>query len=191
MNRSEINAAYRQARACFKKYGWALPPHPCWDITDFGLGDFNHFGLTLVVLASEPEYCEKLMFARMGQTTPCHAHARKKEDIICRAGTLAVRVWPAKPSETEPLSPEQFVVNVDGLGRKIVAGEIVPLDPGQRITLNRGIWHAFFPTSEDCVIGEVSTANDDLRDNFFLNPQVGRFPDILEDEPAEVPLLGR
>ena len=31
--------------------------------------------------------------------------------------------------------------------------------------------------------GEVSQVNDDNKDNYFLEP-VGRFSDILEDEPA-------
>jgi D-lyxose ketol-isomerase len=35
----------------------------------------------------------------------------------------------------------------------------------------------------------VSTANDDLTDNFFLTPDMGRFPRIEEDEPALVKLL--
>ena len=64
MKRSVINQAYRDALACFGRNHWALPPRPRWDITDFGLGDFDRHGLTLVNLASEPEYCEKLMFAR-------------------------------------------------------------------------------------------------------------------------------
>jgi D-lyxose ketol-isomerase len=37
--------------------------------------------------------------------------------------------------------------------------------------------------SRRCIIGEVSTANDDLHDNFFVNPEVGRYPGIQEDEP--------
>ena len=52
-----------------------------------------------------------------------------------------------------------------------------------------GIWHEFYPTTEECIIGEVSTANDDLRDNFFLNPDIGRFPELVEDEPALVKLV--
>jgi D-lyxose ketol-isomerase len=52
-----------------------------------------------------------------------------------------------------------------------------------------GIWHEFYPTSEECIIGEVSTANDDLHDNFFLNPEVGRFPGIEEDEAALIRLI--
>ena len=39
-------------------------------------------------------------------------------------------------------------------------------------------------------IGEVSTANDDASDNFFFDPRVGRFPDIIEDEPAAFRLIG-
>ena len=97
MKRSEINRAYRRAVAFFQRKGWTLPPRPAWDITDFGLGDFKRNGLTLVTLANEPEYCEKIMYVRRNQVTPCHTHAKKKEDIICRAGRLALRVWKGKP----------------------------------------------------------------------------------------------
>lgn len=49
--------------------------------------------------------------------------------------------------------------------------------------------HAFWPVTGDCIIGEVSTANDDTNDNFFIDPDVGRYPEIDEDEAAEVKLL--
>ena len=39
------------------------------------------------------------------------------------------------------------------------------------------------------MIGEVSTANDDRNDNFFLDPNVGRFPDVVEDEDPLYRLL--
>ena len=90
MKRSQINEIYLEAAACFARHGWALPPEPRWDITDFGLGNFEQFGLVLINLAEEFEYCEKLMYARAGQTTPLHTHARKKEDIICRHGSLVL-----------------------------------------------------------------------------------------------------
>jgi hypothetical protein len=189
MKRSEINRAYRDAFACFSRHQWALPPRPRWDITDFGLGNFAHFGLTLVNLATEPEYCEKLMFAREGQTTPCHAHAKKKEDIICRTGSLMLRLWPEKPLPGVSLPPF-FAAKVDGESRPVGTGEAVILSAGSRITLLPGVWHLFAPHQGECIIGEVSTANDDLADNFFLDPGVGRFPGIEEDEPASVRLLG-
>ena len=188
MKRSEINRTWRDALACFARHHWILPPHPRWDVTDFGLGDFDRFGLTLVNLAAEPEYCEKLMYSRRDQTTPCHVHARKKEDIICRHGELILRLWPARP-DSRPDFPATFSLLVNGEPTPVPTGRPFSLAAGSRVTLAPGIWHEFQPASEECIIGEVSTANDDLRDNFFLNPAIGRFPIIAEDEPAAVRLL--
>ncbi|MNY57959.1 hypothetical protein D3C86_1942390 [compost metagenome] len=57
------------------------------------------------------------------------------------------------------------------------------------MTIVPGIWHQFYSESEACIIGEVSTANDDHNDNFFSNQNIGRFSDIVEDETAIVKLL--
>lgn len=189
MKRSEINAACARAKACFARTGWALPPRPKWDITDFGLGDFPRYGLVLVNLAAEPEYCEKLMYAQAGQTTPCHTHAKKKEDIICRSGVLGIRLWPEKPS-APGAAGGSLVVPIDGEPRPVATGRRILLSAGQRVTLKPGVWHEFAPESAECVIGEVSSANDDLHDNFFADPGVGRFPGIEEDAPADVRLVG-
>ena len=62
-------------------------------------------------------------------------------------------------------------------------GDFVVLESGHRVTLVPGVWHEFAPTSDECIIGEVSTANDDANDNFFVNPDIGRFPQVGEDEP--------
>lgn len=188
MKRSVLNRVCREALACFSRHHWALPPAPRWDVTDFGLGDFDRFGLVLVNLATEPEYCEKLMYARRGQVTPCHTHARKKEDIICRHGELALRLWPARPAAGQSL-PATFTVPVNGAPVTVPTGETFRLPAGSRVTLVPGVWHEFAPASDDCIIGEVSTANDDRHDNFFLDPAVGRFPAIEEDEPAAFRLL--
>lgn len=188
MKRSAINTICREAQACFARHHWALPPAPRWDVTDFGLGNFERFGLVLINLATEPEYCEKLMYARRGQTTPCHTHARKKEDIICRHGELGLRLWPARPDANKTL-PATFSLSINGAPVSVPTGEMFPLAAGSRVTLVPGVWHEFAPLGDDCIIGEVSTANDDLHDNFFLNSAVGRFPAIQEDEPAIYRLL--
>ena len=188
MKRSVINQAYRDALACFGRGGWALPPRQRWDITDFGLGDFDRFGLPLVTLADEPEYCEKLMFARRGQSTPCHAHARKKEDLICRSGELTLKLWAARPL-AGAAPARSFPVRLDGELAEVAAGAPLVLAAGSRVTLLPGVWHSFWPSSADCVIGEVSTANDDTADNFFMDPSVGRFPEIEDDEPPAVRLV--
>jgi len=186
MKRSDINQLIRSAQSCFAAHGWSLPPNPRWDVTDFGIGAWQRAGLVLINLAEEPEYCEKLMYAREGMTTPAHCHRQKKEDIICRWGKLAVQVWPGIPVEGEAIP---FSVNINGDSRKVSAGQIIDLEAGERITLRPGIYHEFAPVTDECIIGEVSTANDDAHDNFFINPDIGRFPDVEEDEPPLVRLL--
>jgi hypothetical protein len=128
------------------------------------------------------------MFARRGQATPCHTHARKKEDIICRAGELTLRLWPLKPSPGTAL-PASFSARIDGRPAEVRTGTDLVLRAGSRVTLEPGVWHSFWPSSADCIMGEVSTKNDDVGDNFFLDGGVGRFPEIDEDEPAAIRLI--
>lgn len=187
LKRSVINKTIRHAREVFADNHWHLPPNPRWDVTDFGLGAFSEYGLTLVNLAEEPEYCEKLMFAYMDQKTPAHTHARKKEDIIARVGTLAIRLWPAKPGEAP--ADSTFTVPVNGQPVTLKPGSVIELEAGSRVTLVPGVYHEFWPATPFCIIGEVSTANDDLNDNFFVDDRVGRFPGIEEDESPLVRLV--
>ena len=187
MNRSAVNQVVKDASAMFKNNGWHLPPEPKWDVTDFGLSDFNSYGLVLVNLAEEAEYCEKLMYAKKGMTTPCHAHKMKKEDIIVRNGRLAIQIWKGKPGEDKKGDP--FKIKINGLFSKVYSGYILKLSSGERVTLVPGIYHEFYPLSDECIIGEVSTANDDLHDNFFINEDIGRFSDIIEDELPIVKLI--
>jgi len=185
MKRSDINQLIRSAEKCFVRHGWTLPPHPLWDVTDFGLGAFRRYGLVLINLAEEPEYCEKLMYALQGMTTPAHAHQKKKEDIICRWGTLQITV-----RKDESLTgDETLTLKINGTNRELKSGQALELQAGERITLVPGIYHEFLPVSEECIIGEVSTANDDRHDNFFVNPDIGRFPGVEEDEPPLVKLI--
>jgi D-lyxose ketol-isomerase len=127
------------------------------------------------------------MYAVKGQTTPAHTHRVKKEDIICRNGRLGLRLWPMPPDRTREGEP--FIVRINSLETQVRAGEEVELVSGERVTLTPGIYHAFYPISEECVMGEVSTANDDATDNIFVDPEIGRFPEIEEDEPAAVRLV--
>jgi D-lyxose ketol-isomerase len=190
MKRSQINAAVADARLAFACHHWHLPPNPRWDVTGFGLGDFEHKGLVLVNLAELPQYCEKLMFAKAGQKTVMHYHRQKQEDIISRVGTFAICLAGRKSDgsvERDPAAKVRVLIN--GQEQQIAAGSVVYINQGKRITLFPGINHEFWPVSEYCIIGEVSTANDDVHDNYFEAPEVGRYEAIEEDEPALVRLL--
>lgn len=184
MKRSQINKAISNAELFFTNNNCYLPPNPKWDVTDFGLNEFESKGLVLVNLANELEYCEKLMFAKKNQITPEHFHKVKKEDIICRIGELGVILWNDLNQENE-----QVPVKINGEPTFIKSGELIVLKPGERITISPLQWHTFFPISDECIISEVSTANDDENDNFFIDKNIGRFPEIIEDEPASYKLI--
>ncbi len=119
-------------------------------------------------------------------TTPSHCHAKKTEDIISRNGVLRIQLWAGKPelSEGKPVR-----VKLNGVYEEVASGSFLDLHSGWRIKLEPGVYHEFVPLSEECVIGEVSTANDDINDNFFVNNLVGRYPEIDEDEDPIVKLL--
>lgn len=185
MKRSDINYLVKCARKAFRINGWSLPPNPRWDVTDLGLGDWRKVGLVLVNLAEEPEYCEKLMYGQRGMLTPAHSHKLKKEDIICRAGYLSITVWNKPPR----LADGDVDLKFCGEARRVASGTNFLLGPGERVTIYQGVWHSFVPASEECVIGEVSTANDDATDNYFDDDRIGRFPTIEEDEAATVRLI--
>ena len=182
MKQSEVNQLCREAAACFEQHGWALPPRPQWAATDFGLGDYRKFGLAEVVLANEPEYCEKIMYAGAGMVTPAHTHGQKKEDIICRSGRLSLTLWKENPRRQTPEG--EVEVQINGEIRTRTSGKPFVLHPGERITLTPGIWHEFAPETGGTMIGEVSTWCDEATDNFFADPKVDIFHEIEADEPA-------
>jgi len=161
-----------------------------WDITDYGAGRFDEMGLFLFTARngrlSELKvgrgmlYAEKIMISRKDQLSPMHRHDLKAEDIINRGGgTLVVEL--NAPDAMGGIDREAPVtVPCDGLARTLPAGGRLRLKPGESVTLLPGIWHAFWAEGGDCLIGEVSTVNDDLTDNVFADP-IGRFSEIAED----------
>jgi D-lyxose ketol-isomerase len=185
MRRSEINSAIARAMRCFVIHQFALPPHPGWDVTDFGLHDFRRYGAVLVNLALEEEYSEKVIHLLHRQAIPAHCHRRKKEDIICRAGVISLQVWFGAPGRGD----ERGQIQVNNMMQTVSSGHVFHLSAGERVTIVPLIYHEFWALSDEAIAGEISTKNDDYHDNFFVNPNVGRFPAIQEDEPPLVRLV--
>ena len=212
MQRSRINAIQAEAQDFMAGHGVNLPPFAHWtpdemrdratpailqgrlgwDITDYGQGDFDRLGLFLFTLrnGSQAElaggggrvYAEKLLISQDRQISPMHTHLLKTEDIINRAGaTLAIRLV---GSDDQGRMDRQAGTRVecDGIARQIGAGEVLRLSPGESVTLRPGDWHEFWAEGGACLIGEVSTVNDDMTDNIFAAP-IGRFATIDEDQP--------
>jgi D-lyxose ketol-isomerase len=213
MRRSEVNAIMREADRFIASFKFMLPPFAHWspdafrrkdaraivsarlgwDITDFGRGAFDDFGLVLFTLRNgDPAdlakgrgmlYAEKLLICRAGQDNPMHRHNIKAEDIINRGGGKFVAELFMSNSDGAIDREAEVVVPTDGIVRRLPAGGTVTLGPGESITLLPGVWHRFWAEKEDVLLGEVSTVNDDLTDNVFEEP-VGRFAEIEEDEPS-------
>ncbi|HIW28304.1 MAG TPA: D-lyxose/D-mannose family sugar isomerase [Candidatus Lawsonibacter pullicola] len=214
MKRSEINAALREMEQMVREYRFALPPF-CgftpeewaekghdydeirdnmlgWDITDYGMGNFDKMGFSLITLRNgnlkldqyTKTYAEKLLYIKEGQYSPMHFHWSKMEDIINRGGgNVLIRVYHSTPDED--LDREREVhVHVDGREMVVPAGTQVRLTPGESITICPYLYHDFTvePGSGPVLLGEVSQCNDDNTDNRFYE-QLGRFPTIEEDEP--------
>lgn len=215
MKRSEVNAALREMEAFIRTYRVALPPF-CdfapedwknkgheydeirdnmlgWDITDYGLGNFEKMGFSLITirngnLAMQDQYpktyAEKLLYLREGQYSPMHFHWNKMEDIINRGGgNVLIRVYNADAKEG--LDQQSDVcVHMDGRKFKVPAGTQVRLTPGESISVYPYLYHDFEVEqgTGPVLLGEVSQCNDDNTDNRFYEP-MGRFPEIMEDEP--------
>lgn len=168
-----------------------------WDITDFGCGDFDRIGTVLYTMrngshedpAAGVPYCEKYLLMAQGQRLPKHYHVSKTEDIINRAGgTLQLYLWNVDPAAGRQLETPVEVFR-DGIRHVYGPGEEILLTPGNSITLTPYMAHIFGakPGDGDVICGEVSKVNDDLTDNYFLEP-TARFPAIEEDEPALHPM---
>ena len=162
-----------------------------WDITDYGQDDFDNLGLFLFTVRNGRQsdlkhgggmcYAEKIMISRHDQISPMHKHIVKAEDIINRGGaTLALEMFESDAEGNIDRSTDVLVAT-DGVQRRLKAGEVLLLAPGESVTLMPGNWHKFWGEGGDVLIGEVSTVNDDLTDNIFEDP-IGRFSDIEEDE---------
>ena len=215
MKRSQINAALRELEAACARYCCYLPPfchitpaqwqtlgheydevRDCmlgWDITDYGMGDFDKMGFSLITIRNGsramPEkypkvYAEKLLYLKEGQYAPNHFHWYKTEDIINRGGgNVLIRVYNALPDESiDRQSP--VTVHTDGRAVTVPAGTQVRLCPGESIYIPQRLYHDFTvePGTGPVLLGEVSQCNDDNTDHRF-EPPMGRFPAIEEDEP--------
>jgi hypothetical protein len=219
VKRSTVNALIGDAQVFLARHQFLLPPFAFWrpqewstkgrenaeivnrrlgwDVTDFGLADFEHQGLIIFTLRNGwPDdlklgrgklYAEKVLIVDTDQVTPFHFHWAKTEDIINRGGgDLIVRLYNADHSEE--LDNDDVVVSTDGIERTVKAGATVRLRPGESITLKPRVYHSFWASGSRVLAGEVSTVNDDYTDNRFLEP-LGRFPEIEEDAEAEYLLV--
>ena len=172
MKRSEINKALKELETMCAQYRFALPPfcrftpeewqskgheydevRECmlgWDITDYGKGDFDHFGFSLITIRNGNRaladkypkvYAEKLLYLKEGQYAPNHFHWYKTEDIINRGGgNVLIRVYNSLPDE-EIDYHSNVTVHTDGRTYTVPAGTQIRLTPGESIHIQQRLYH--------------------------------------------------
>lgn len=220
MKRSQVNHIIEIAKEVFESIHFKLPPFASWtvddwrgkgpevdeirksmlgwDVTDFGQGQFDKLGRTIITLRNGSsgfslgkDYAEKLILDPENQKPPLHYHRHKMEDIINRGdGNILIRLFMSNAEGQ--CSDQPFSVQLDGQRREHKAGDVVRLEPGQSICIPPGLIHQFWGEQGTgvkidgvyySVSGEVSRVCDDWNDNCWLEP-CERFCTIEEDEPA-------
>lgn len=212
MKRSKINRSISQLEAFAKVNGFALPPFchwtpedwkekgcECkeirdnmlgWDVTDYGEGQFETLGLTLITIRNgsycnpkyKKSYAEKLIMSKENQICPMHFHINKMEDIVNRGGgKLMMRLF--NSASDGSFADTDVEVSNDGVTIQLATGSTLMLLTGQSVTLPPGLYHEFWAEegSGAVLIGEVSQTNDDNTDNRFYE-NLTRFSTIEEDE---------
>ena len=150
-----------------------------WNVAEFAPGLFSTDGLVVFTLRMGPWrdlaggrgrlYAEKLLFAEDGQRTPHHYHIVKTEDVINRGGGRFVVELFKVDAAGAPLK-SRFSVIKDLRTIDLGPGDQVRLEPGESLTLDPFVAHAFWAEGGAVVAGEVSLANDDGSDNYFSPP---------------------
>jgi len=214
IKRSEVNRIMRESDKFIRSFGYIIPPFAYWspaefkarkneahkivesnlgwDITDYGLNEFDKTGLFLFTVRNGNNadlskgrgmlYAEKAMISRDKQYSPMHMHHLKAEDIINRGGgTLVLELYGNTDGKCD--RSKGVTVYTDGIRRELSPGQLLKLQPGESVTLMPDEhWHAFWGEGGGVFIGEVSTVNDDNTDNAFEDPKISRFGGIEEDE---------
>ncbi len=162
-----------------------------WNIVEFQPGKFAQAGLSVFTLRMGDWrhlshgrgrlYAEKVLMAEDRQRTPHHYHIVKTEDIVNRGGARFVVELVKVDRAGMPLK-ERFRALKDVKTLDLGPGDRVTLEPGESLTLDPFVAHAFWAEGGATLAGEVSLANDDRTDNYFLPPLPLPAP-IAEDAP--------
>jgi D-lyxose ketol-isomerase len=162
-----------------------------WNIVEFQPGQFAEAGLSVFTLRMGDWrhlshgrgrlYAEKALLAENGQRTPHHYHIVKTEDVINRGGAKFVVELVKVDRAGAPLK-ERFRALKDARTLELGPGARVTLEPGESLTLDPFVAHAFWAEGGTTLAGEVSLANDDRSDNYFL-PALPAPTPIDEDAP--------
>jgi len=137
------------------------------EIADFGLNNFEEFGLGILTYVNNGLYCAKELVMLPNQICPEHRHPPfndylgKVETFRCRAGEVTLHV-DSKKRKTEYAEDEIYTCDT-----------VIKLYPGEQYTIQRDTKHWFKAGPDGAVISEFSSPSYDERD-IFTNKHIKR-----------------
>lgn len=138
------------------------------EIADFGLNNFEKFGLGILTYVNNESYCAKELVMLPNQICPEHRHPPvgdykgKQETFRCRNGQVTLYVDYPTNEKVLDFENENYTAKY-----KIV------LNPGEQFTIPRNTKHWFQASNEGAIISEFSTKSIDEKD-IFTDPLIRR-----------------
>jgi D-lyxose ketol-isomerase len=179
MKIEDVRKAQERAAAMLAGAGMAITAREKdeMEIADFGLNDLEHYGLQVIVYASNDRYCAKEIVLFPRQICPEHHHPAvdavnpgKQETFRCRWGVVYLYVEGAPAAHPKAIVPREDEA-------LFTAWHEIVLNPGDQYTLPPGRLHWFQAGEEGAVLSEFSSKNLDETD-VWRTPRIKRIPTI-------------
>lgn len=140
--RPQVFDILRQVSALLRTHKMVIPDGAQCELSHhYGIDNFAQCGATIISIINR-EYCKKLIILLPGQQHPLHHHQRKEETFNILSGELAL--------------------TLNGVASVI--------HPGEMITVERGVTHAF-NSSTGTIFEELSTTHF-TDDSYYAEPAI-------------------
>ena len=63
-----------------------------------------------------------------------------------------MQVWAGEPAKS---ADQSLRIPVNHEEQEVSSGAIIEMEAGSRVTLVPGVYHEFYPVSDECIVGEV------------------------------------
>jgi len=179
LTREEVNHRQQQSLDLFRQAGIFITPaeREQIEIADFGLGDFDHTGLGVLVYVNTQRVCAEELAMLPRQTCPEHRHPTvggrlgKEETFRCRWGEVYLYL-PGEASQPRHAIPPAGREKTYTVWREVV------LTPGDQYTLPPNTLHWFQSGDQGAVVSEFSSTSTDEAD-VFTDPDIQRLTRIV------------
>jgi D-lyxose ketol-isomerase len=149
------------------------------EIADFGLGEFEKTGLSVLVYVNTDRCCAKELAMLPRQTCPEHRHPKidrvnpgKEETFRCRWGKMYLYVTGPKKNSPKAVPPP-------GRESTYTVWHEIELNPGEQYTLKPDTLHWFQSGPKGAVVSEFSTRSLDEKD-VFTDRQISRITKVAK-----------